>query len=218
MSRILIVDDEPRIVAFLRRALSDQGFEVDGALDGNDALVRLGRSNYDLVLLDLMMPGLDGTGVLKALSENRGTPEVMMLSARGDIPAKVVCLDLGAADYVTKPFALAELVARIRARLRSAEAGTVVRRGGIEMDISRHVVDVGEGPIKLPDREFALLSRLIKANGEICTREQLLNDVWGLAFDPGTNVVDVGIRRLRTRLGSDWIETVRNAGYRFRIA
>ncbi len=218
MSRILIVDDEPRIVAFLRRALSDQGFEVDGALDGNDALARLGRSDYDLVLLDLMMPGLDGTGVLKALSENKGTPEVMMLSARGDIPAKVVCLDLGAADYVTKPFALAELVARIRARLRSAASGTVVRRGGIEMDISRHVVDVGEGPIKLPDREFALLMRLIKANGEICTREQLLNDVWGLAFDPGTNVVDVGIRRLRTRLGSDWIETVRNVGYRFRIA
>lgn len=218
MSRILVVDDEPRIVAFLRRALADQGFEVDGAHDGDDALVRLERSDYDLVLLDLMMPGLDGAGVLKALYEHPGQPEVMMLSARSDIAAKVVCLDLGAADYVTKPFALAELVARIRARLRSAASGAVVRRAGIEMDISRHVVDVGDGPIKLPDREFALLERLIKGNGEVCTREQLLNDVWGLGFDPGTNVVDVAIRRLRARLGRGWIETVRNAGYRFRIA
>ena len=218
MSRILVVDDEPRIVSFLRRALTDQGFEVDGALDGNDALVFLERADYDVVLLDLMMPGLDGAGVLKALNENQGQPQVMMLSARGDIPAKVVCLDLGAADYVTKPFALAELVARIRARLRAAASGAVVRRAGIEMDISRHVVDVGDGPIKLPDREFALLERLLKGNGEVCTREQLLNDVWGLGFDPGTNVVDVGIRRLRARLGSDWIETVRNVGYRFRVA
>ena len=218
MSRILVVDDEPRIVAFLRRALTDQGFEVDGALDGNDALVRIERADYDLVLLDLMMPGLDGAGVLRALKEKPGQPEVMMLSARGDIPAKVVCLDLGAADYVTKPFALAELAARIRARLRSTASGAVVRRVGIELDVSRHVVDIGDGPIKLPDREFALLERLIKSNGEACTREQLLNDVWGLAFDPGTNVVDVAIRRLRARLGSDWIETVRNVGYRFRIA
>jgi DNA-binding response OmpR family regulator len=216
MSRILVVDDEPRIVAFLRRALSDEGFEVDGAFDGNDALMRLERSDYDLVLLDLMMPGLDGAGVLKALQEYQGQPEIMVLSARSDIPAKVVCLDLGAADYVTKPFALAELVARIRARLRSAAAGAIVRRAGVELDRSRHLVDVGDGPIKLPDREFLLLERLIQGDGEVCTREQLLNDVWGLAVDPGTNVVDVGVRRLRARLGSDRIETVRNVGYRFR--
>ena len=112
---------------------------------------------------------------------------------------------------------MAEAAARIRRDWFDGRR-PVVHRVGIEIDVSRHVVDVGDGPIKLPDREFALLERLIKSNGEACTREQLLNDVWGLAFDPGTNVVDVGIRRLRARLGSDWIETVRNVGYRFRSA
>ena len=135
MPNILVVDDEPRIVGFLRRSLSNHGFEVDGSLTGADALTRLRTKSYDLLLLDLMMPGIDGVQVLRAVGDLEHQPQVIIVSARSDVSAKVASLDLGAADYMTKPVALPELVARIRARLRSADPETVVRRGGISLDV-----------------------------------------------------------------------------------
>lgn len=218
MANILVVDDEPRIVGFLRRSLSNHGFEVDGSLTGADALTRLRTKSYDLLLLDLMMPEIDGVQLLKAVSNLDQQPQVIIVSARSDVSAKVASLDLGAADYMTKPFALPELVARIRARLRAADPETVVRRGGIALDVVNHAVDVGDGPIRLSHREFALLGRLAQRAGQVCSREELLTDVWGLAHDSGANVVDVCVRRLRVKIGSDRIETVRNGGYRLRGA
>jgi len=216
--RLLVVDDEPRILDFLRRALGAHGYTVDTASDGEEALTALAGTDYDLVLLDLMLPGVDGLAVLREAKASGGGPPVLVLSARSDVHVKVGCLELGAADYLTKPFALVELVARIRARIRAAGDARVVHRIGISLDVARRLADVGNGPVKLADREFALLERLTRSHGEICTREQLLADVWGFAVDPGTNVVDVCVRRLRAKLGSDLIQTARNAGYRLRVA
>ncbi len=216
--RLLVVDDEPRILDFLRRALVAHGYEVDTVADGRDALRALGEHDYDLVLLDLMMPGVDGLAVLRELNEGGGGPPILVLSARSDVHVKVSCLELGAADYLTKPFALVELVARIRTRVRAADAARIVRRAGISLDVSRRLADVGNGPVRLSEREFALLERLLRSHGEVCTREELLIDVWGLALDPGTNVVDVCVRRLRAKLGAGLIETARNVGYRLRAA
>jgi len=211
---VLVIDDEPRIVSFLSRALAMQGFAVDGAHGGADGLRMLGERSYDLVLLDLMMPGVDGVEVLRTIVEDRPDQKVLVLSARGDVPAKVGCLDLGAADYMTKPFALPELVARIKLRLRAESSGSVTRRGRLVLDVERRMVNVGQGPVRLSDREFRVLNELARRPGEVCSREDLLEWVWGLAFDPGTNVVDVCIGRLRKKLGDTVIETVRNAGYR----
>ena len=218
MSNILVVDDEPRIVGFLRRSLSNHGFQVDGSLTGADALTRLRSKSYDLLLLDLMMPEVDGVQVLRAVSRLDHQPQVIVVSARSDVAAKVATLDLGAADYVTKPFALPELVARIRARLRSTEPETLVRRAGLTLDVVNHSVDLGDGAIQLSHREFVLLGELAQRPGQVCSREDLLASVWGLAHDSGANVVDVCVRRLRIKIGAERIETVRNGGYRLRGA
>lgn len=218
MACILVVDDEPRIVGFLRRSLSNHGFEVDGSITGSDAIARLRSKEYDLVLLDLMMPDVDGVQVLRAISALDHPPQVIIVSARSDVPAKVASLDLGAADYMTKPFALPELVARIRARIRMTDPDPVVRRAGISFDAVNQVADIGAGPVRLSQREFALLDRLAQRAGHVCSREELLNDVWGLTHDSGVNIVDVCVRRLRTKIGSEWIETVRNGGYRLRAS
>ncbi len=218
MARILVVDDEPRIVGFLRRSLEGQGFEVDGSFSGSDAIDRLRQSHYDLLLLDLMMPDVDGAQVLRAAAALERPPQIIMVSARSDVTAKVASLNLGAADYLTKPFALPELVARIRARLREGGPQTVVRRGGIAFDAVNQVVDPGSGPVRLSHREYALLDRLSQRPGDVYTREQLLNEVWGVTQDSGVNTVDVCVRRLRVKIGSDRIETVRNRGYRLRAS
>lgn len=217
-ARLLVVDDEPRILDFLRRALTAHGFVVETASDGREALRALGQTDYDLVLLDLMMPGIDGVAVIREARANGGCPPVLVLSARSDLRVKVRCLDLGAADYLSKPFALAELVARIRVRVRESSEAHLVHRVGISLDVAQRTADVGEGPVRLSEREFALLQRLMRNPGGICSREELLNDVWGYAFDPGTNVVDVCVRRLRAKLGNELVETARNAGYRLRLA
>lgn len=218
MPRILVVDDEPRIVGFLRRTLSKNGFEVDGSITGADAIARLLTTPYDLVLLDLMMPDVDGVQVLRAVGALDQQPQVIIVSARSDVPAKVASLNLGAADYLTKPFALSELVARIHARLRVSNPDPVVRRAGIAFDAVNHSADVGGGPVRLSHREFALLDRLAQRAGQVYSREELLNDVWGLSHDSGVNIVDVCVRRLRVKIGSEQIETVRNRGYRLRAA
>jgi len=221
MTRVLVVDDEPRIVSFVARALTAEGFRVDGAQDGVRGLDLARTGRYELVVLDLLLPGLDGVTVLRRLIDERPQQRVLVLSALSDVKEKVRCLELGASDYLSKPFALAELVARVRARLRQAGSGPEERHitvGEVTLDRMRRVADVGVGPVALTERESALLEYLMTRRGDVCTRAQLLADVWGFAFDPGSNVVDVCVGRLRAKLGSHIVETVRNVGYRFELA
>lgn len=221
MTRVLVVDDEPRIVSFVARALTAEGFRVDGAQDGLRGLDLARTGRYELVVLDLLLPGLDGVTVLRRLIDERPQQRVLVLSALSDVKEKVRCLELGASDYLSKPFALAELVARVRARLRQAGSGPEERHltvGDVTLDRLRRVADAGEGPVALTERESALLEYLMTRRGDVCTRVQLLADVWGFAFDPGSNVVDVCVGRLRAKLGSHIVETVRNVGYRFDLA
>lgn len=220
VARILVVDDDPRIVKFVSRALSARGFAVDGAFDGAQGLQLAQRMPYDLMVLDLPLPDMEGVSPLHAVMKARPEQRVVVLSALSDVDTKVRCLDLGASDYVTKPFAMAELVARVRARLReppSAPASRWLRGGPITLDLQRRVADLGDRQVNLSPREFLLLKRLLEKD-EVCTRDELLADVWGYWFDPGSNVVDACIRRLRSKLGSQVIETVRNVGYRLRTA
>lgn len=218
MARVLIIDDEPRIVDFVSRALAAEGFRVDSAPDGirGFELARSGR--YELVVLDLLLPGRDGVTVLRQLMDARPEQRVLVLSALSDVRNKVECLELGASDYLPKPFAMAELIARIRACLRQAASGPderYLRRGGITLDLVRRVADAGAGWVMLPEREFLMLRKLMLRAGDVCTRQRLLEEVWGYGFDPGSNVVDVCVGRVRAKLGPDVIETVRGVGYRF---
>ncbi len=221
MPRVLLVDDEPRIVSFVSRALSAEGFHVDSAPDGVRGLELAGSGRYELVVLDLLLPGRDGVSVLEALMQSRPEQRVLVLSALSDVESKVRCLELGTSDYLAKPFALAELLARVRARLRQPASGPHVRflrSGAVTLDLVRRVADAGRGPVSLAEREFALLRHLMMKEGEVCTRQRLLAEVWGYSFDPGSNVVDVCVGRLRSKLGPDVIETVRSVGYRFNAA
>jgi DNA-binding response OmpR family regulator len=218
MARVLVVDDEPRIASFVSRALSAEGFQVDAAPDGTRGLELACSGRYELVVLDLLLPGRDGVSVLRDLMEARPEQRVLVLSALSDVENKVECLELGASDYLPKPFALAELVARVRARLRQPASGPAdrqLRLAGITLDLMRRVADAGTGSVALTEREFLLLRHLMLKGGEVCTRQRLLEEVWSYAFDPGSNVVDVCVGRLRSKLGSDVIETVRGVGYRF---
>jgi DNA-binding response OmpR family regulator len=218
--RILVVDDEPKFVGFVCRALSAHGFSVDGITDGARALGLIRERDYDLVVLDLLMEGVDGVTVLERTMRSRPELPILVLSALSDVESKVRCFELGAADYMTKPFALAELRARIGARLRS-QAGTreaILRNNGLKLDLGRRIVDTGEGTVRLSDREFLLLQHLMRNQGEVCSRAELLKEVWGWSFDPGTNVVDVYVGRLRAKLGRSVITTVRNVGYYVPVA
>lgn len=210
---LLVVDDEPRIGSFLERALTLEGFRVDVAHDGDGALGLIEQGDYDLVVLDLMMDGMDGWQVLDAVRLRRPELPVVVLSALSDVPARVQSFANGAADYVAKPFALAELVARIRARIRPDVSG-VTRHGSLVLDVERRTARNGGEPVHLSEREFSLLSHLVRRAGTACGREEILREVWQTRFDSGTNIVDVCVRRIRQKLGPDAIETVRNAGYR----
>lgn len=220
-ARILIVDDEPNICSFVSRALLSHGFEVDAVSGGRRALELARSRTYALIVLDLIMPEVDGVTTLRGILAGKPDQPVLVLSALTDVESKVRCLELGAADYLTKPFALAELLARVRSRLRqsAAPAGErFIRVGRLTLDLQRHVANAGAGPIALSSREFELLLHLMHRAGTVCSREQLLADVWETEFDPGTNVVDVYINRLRAKLGRDAIETLRNLGYALRGA
>jgi two-component system, OmpR family, response regulator len=218
VTSVLVVDDEPRIASFVSRALSAEGFRVDSAPDGLHGLDLARSGRYELVVLDLLLPGMDGVTMLERLMDERPQQRVLVLSALSDVEEKVRCLELGASDYLSKPFALKELVARVRARLRQPGSGPeerYLRVGDVTLDRLRRVADRGSGPVGLTAREFALLSHLMERGGDACSRMQLLADVWGFRFDPGSNIVDACVRRLRAKLGPDVIETVRNVGYRF---
>lgn len=217
MAQLLVVDDEPRILSFVSRALTARGYAVDGAVDGAQALHLAGVRSYDMILLDLRMPGLDGAAVLRALTAVTPRPRVIVLSAVADVQTKVDLLDLGACDYLAKPFAIAELLARVRVNMRELDPPAVVvaadTRAGLRLDPQRRAVITERGVIPLPGREYLLLQTLLKASGGVCTRQELLSDVWGYAHDPGSNVVEVYVARLRARLGNDLIQTIRNVGY-----
>jgi two-component system OmpR family response regulator len=214
--RILLIDDEPRMLSLLMRVMRAHGFQVRCASDATHGWDMLG-SDCSLVLLDLLMPEIDGFDLLRRIRDRRPNVPVIVLSAVSDVEAKVCCFDLGAADYVTKPFSMAELLARIR-RVRapaSNEDSRWIAHGRLRLDLHRHEVTAGDRVIALSTRECALLEHLMRHEGNVCTREELLAQVWGYEFDPGTNVVDVYVRRLRTKLGTHAIETVRSAGYAY---
>lgn len=223
--RILIVDDEPKIRSFIGRALSAAGYLTGFAGSGSEGLRHALDEQYDLVILDLVMPDIDGCIVLDQLLRARPDQDVMVLSCVADVATKVDCLERGARDYLTKPFSLAELLARIRVRLREdahqrgdaprpgEPAGEVIRAGSLTLDMARLVADIGHGPVPLTRLEFLLLRELAEHVGQSVPKNRLLASVWGYDFDPGSNVVDVCVRRLRSKLGFDLIKTVRGEGY-----
>ncbi len=220
-NRILVIEDEPGIVDFLERGLRSHGFEVISALDGATGTDKALSENVDLVVLDMMLPGRSGLDVLGRLREARPALPVIALTALAEVEQRVAGLDAGAVDYLTKPFSLTELAARIRAQLRTAaqSASTTLSAGGIDVNlITREIRSHGE-LVRLSTTEFELLVYLMRNRGHVLSREQILRTVWGYDYDPGTNVVDVYIGYLRRKLGRDAsrppIVTVRSVGYRF---
>ncbi len=244
LGRILIVDDEPKIRSFIGRALTAAGYTTEFAANGAEALRSCAGTPCDLVILDLVIGDMDGRQVLGELLSARPDQAVIVLSCVADVAAKVDLLERGAQDYLTKPFSLAELLARVRVQLRgeahhaehrqAAEApaeprplmppltapqaaghahGEVIRVGQVTLDIARLVADIGQGPVPLTRLEFLLLRELAEHAGHSVSKGRLLAVVWGYDFDPGSNVVDVCVRRIRSKLGFELIKTVRGEGY-----
>ena len=215
-SRIRIAEDEERISSFLEKGLRAQGFAPTVVGDGESALSLAAGGGFDLVLLDLGLPGRDGLSVLEQLRARDRSLPVIVVTARSEIHDTVAGLDSGADDYVTKPFVFDELVARIRARLREdgGPETTVLRSGAIELDLRTRRASVAGRGVELTAREFALAEVFLRNPGQVLTREQLLSRVWGYDHDPGSNVVDVYVGYLRRKLGETSIETVRRVGYR----
>jgi DNA-binding response OmpR family regulator len=214
--RVLVVDDEPNVAAVVGRALQAKGFAVDLALGGEAGLNAALEGDHELVVLDLRMRDVNGLVILRQLMRLRPEQRVVVLSAASEVEVKVRCLELGAADFVAKPFAVAELVARVGAHLRRAEGPAAerhVRAGRLTLDLLRRAADAGSGPVALSEREFGVLLHLATRAGRPCTREELLSAVWDMDFDPGTNVVDVYVHRLREKLGRSVVHTVRSRGY-----
>lgn len=219
--RILVIEDEPGIVDFLERGLTAQGFDVISALDGTTGIDRGLSEDVDLVVLDIMLPGASGLEVLERLHTAKPTLPVIALTALGEVDDRVAGLDAGAADYLTKPFSLSELSARIRAQLRIAAQvpQTTLAGGGVEVNLLTREVLRDERPVRLSTTEFELLVYLMRNRGHVLSREQILRAVWGYDYDPGTNVVDVYVGYLRRKLGGPQggapISTIRSVGYRF---
>ena len=247
--RILIVDDEPKIGSFIGRALTAAGYTPTFAATGEEAVRSCAAERYDLVILDLVIGDMDGREVLAALLASRPDQGVIVLSCLSDVATKVDLLERGAQDYLTKPFSLAELLARVRVRLRteppagpraegaasapglgeptpllppisapvpaagSHVSGEVIRAGRVALDVARLVADIGQGPVPLTRLEFLLLRELAEHPGQLVSKVRLLATVWGYDFDPGSNVVDVCVRRIRSKLGFELIKTVRGEGY-----
>jgi two-component system OmpR family response regulator len=220
--RVLIVEDEAKMAGLLRKGLRQEGFAADLALKGEDALWMAGSTAYDAIVLDVMLPGIDGFETCRRLREAGIWAPVLMLTARDAVDDRVAGLDGGADDYLTKPFSFAELLARLRALMRrgAAERPPVLRVGDLELDPAARSVARDGTVIELTAREFALLEYLMRHPGEVLTRTQLIEHVWDFAYEGDSNVVDVYIRYLRNKVdrpfGRDQIETVRGAGYRLR--
>ena len=218
MSRILIAEDEPRLSSFLEKGLRAAGHTTTVCQDGVEAAAMAVDDDFDLLILDIGLPGQDGFAVLRALRGRGSQMPVLVLTARDEIADTVTGLDLGADDYVTKPFVFEELLARVRARLRSTggEAGEAMTFdvGGIHLDVRTRRAEAGGEVVDLTAKEFALLETFLRHPGQVLSREQLLSHVWGYDYDPGSNIVDVYVGYLRRKLGQERFETVRGMGYR----
>jgi DNA-binding response OmpR family regulator len=212
---VLIVEDERRIASFVARGLAREGYGVQLATDGDEAVASVARQEPALVLLDVMLPGRDGIVVLRELVAMLACLPVMMLSARSDPETKVAALRAGAIDYVAKPFSFDELLERVRIHLRRSSGidPTVLTSRGVTLELRRRLADFGDGPVSLTDREALVLEYLMRHPDEVVSRERLLSAVWGYSFDTETNTVDVCVRRLRLKIGHARISTVRGAGY-----
>lgn len=215
--KVLVVEDEDKIASFIVKGLAGAGYETEHVRTGAEAMTR--ASDADVIVLDLGLPDMDGIDVLGQIRAEDLDTQVIVLTARAELADRVQGLEGGADDYLVKPFAFEELLARIRARARTVEQ--VERRhvsaDGIRMDLLERTVSVDGRRVDLSARQFELLEVLLRAAGQVLSRRQLLEQVWGFSFDPGTNVVDVYVGYLRKKLGPERIETVRNRGYRLRL-
>lgn len=221
MSHILIVEDEPRISSFIEKGLQSNGFTTTVIQDGNSAINLALDGDFDLIVLDLGLPGKDGLMVLEEMRGQGIQTPVIILTARDDINDKVTGFERGADDYITKPFRFEELLVRIRARLRSVPAAQSqddmqIAFRDITLDLRTRRVRVSNRPVELSAREFTLAEIFLRHPGQVLSRQQLLDRVWGYDYDPGSNIVDVYVGYLRKKLGNDLIETVRGMGYRLR--
>ncbi len=219
MNRILIAEDEPRIAAFIEKGLRANGFTMTVAASADEALLLAQGDSFDLLILDLGLPGKDGLTVLEELRGQGEQLPIIILTARDDVRDKVAGLEGGADDYMTKPFRFEELLARVRVRLRSRTQSTgkeklILNSGEITLDLRTRQVRVSSRTVELSAREFTMAETFLRHPGQVLSREQLLDHVWGYGYDPGSNIVDVYVGYLRKKLGSDWIETVRGMGYR----
>jgi heavy metal response regulator len=217
--RVLVVEDEKKTASFVRKALQAEGFAVDVCYNGDDALAAARATPFDGIVLDIMLPGRDGLSVLRQLRERKSTIPVLLLSARGEVNERVEGLNAGADDYLPKPFELAELVARVRALTRRGgeSKSTVLRVADLTLDTVTHRAQRGGADIELTAREYRLLEFLMRDAGRICGRMTIIEKVWDYDFDPGTNLVDVYIRRLREKIDAGFepklLHTVRGTGY-----
>lgn len=219
MRHILIAEDDPHITSFVSRGLRDAGYEVTDAADGETALLLARSGAFDLLLLDIGLPGIDGFAVMSHLRGEGVSVPIIVLTARDSVIDTVRGLEGGANDYVTKPFQFAELLARVKLRIGDGAqrtAGPVLSHAGLSVDVRARRVTVGDRIAELTAREFSLLEVFLAHPGQVLSRDQLIGHVWGLDFDPASNVVDVYVRALRGKIGQDRIETVRGAGYRLR--
>jgi two-component system copper resistance phosphate regulon response regulator CusR len=215
MPHVLLIEDDARIREIVERGLGSRGFVVTSAENGNAGLDLAQKLEVDVVLLDLMLPGLSGLEVLEGIRLAKPRLPVVALTALDDTRSKVAGLDAGADDYITKPFSLEELTARVRARLRYREDAGALKAGPLTVDPVAHRAVLDGREIPLSARELALLAAFVRHNGQVLSRSQLLDMVWDLNFDPGSNVVEVYVAALRRKLGAGWIDTVRGMGYRF---
>jgi DNA-binding response OmpR family regulator len=217
--KILVVEDDRKLARFLQRVLSEEGHIADVCVSGSDALVQARSGIYGLILLDWMIPEQDGLGVCRELRRGGCEIPIMMLTARGELPERVMGLEAGADDYLSKPFEVDELVARVKALLRRSSARVRLTLGALEIDREERRARVAGAPVELTAREFAVLLHLAQRAGDVVTRTELLTQVWATQFDPESNVVEVHVSRLRDKLGeaATLIETVRGRGYRLRV-
>lgn len=217
--RVLVVEDEVKVAAFVKAGLEENGFAVDVCHQGNDAVERVAHTAFDAVILDVMIPGRDGLSVLRKLREAHNNVPVILLTARGDLSERVEGLNLGADDYIAKPFSMLELVARLGAvlRRRTGSGLTVQSFADLSLNLSTREVKRGPTRIDLTPREFALLECLLRTPGRVVTRVEIAQSVWGHQFDSGTNFVEVAVQRLRRKLDDPFpqklIQTVRGVGY-----
>jgi two-component system, OmpR family, response regulator len=218
--KILLIEDDRKIAAFTKKGLKEQGFVVDACENGDDGYDLASGQAYDVLVLDIMLPGRDGLSILRALRAEKNTVPVILLTARSALQERIEGLNLGADDYLSKPFYMEELLARIRAVTRRATGDqlSLMRVGCITVNLINHEVKLGKEKVDLTAREFNLLELLMRSPGRVFTRTQILEHVWGYDFDPQTNVVDVYVRRLRSKVDlkpdAPLIETVRGVGYR----